>query len=511
MTNYREILRLSSLGINNKQIARSMGIARQTVITALQRAVAQGLDWQTAESLSDREIVAQLFSHGCNKLTYKMPDYEIVHREMAKSGVTAQLLWMEYCDQCRAANEIPYQLTQFKKYYREYALRTKATMHLTHKPGELMEVDWAGQTASLVDADTGEIVDAQIFVAVLPYSGYTYVEAFPDKKQESWIIAHVNAYAFFDGVARILVPDNLKTGVTKHTPSEVVLSRIYQEMAEHYGTAVIPARICSPKDKASVESTVGIISTTILAAVRHHRFFTLHELNEAIRERLHAFNHRAFSKKPGSRASVFAEERPYLLPLPGTPFEMATWKVATVSFNYHVNVDGQYYSVPFEYIKHKVDVRVTRSVVEVLFEGNRLCSHLRLHGRVGQYRTTEAHMPPKHQQYVAWNSDRFRQWSTQIGVNTTAVVESILTSYKIEQQGYRACMAILKMADTYSSQHLEVACERALDYSPRPSYKTIAAILKAGHDKLSSNPDPIPQLSPYSFTRGAAYYSGGAK
>jgi transposase len=309
-------------------------------------------------------------------------------------------------------------------------------------------------------------------------------------------------------VTRILVPDNLKTGVTKRTKSEVVLNRTYQEMAEHYGTAVIPARVRPPKDKATVEGVVGNVSTAILAAVRNQRFFALRELNEAIRERLHAFNHRAFSKKPGNRASLFAEERPFLLPLPKAPFETATWKLATVSFNYHISVEGQHYSVPFEYIKRKVDVRVTRSVVEVFFEGNRLCSHVRLLGRAGQYSTTESHMPPKHQQYVAWNAERFRKWGAQIGANTAAVVEGILTGYKVEQQGYRACMAVLKMADTYTSQRLETACERALSYSPRPPYKTIAAILKAGYDKLRE-PEPSPDTSAHSFTRGAGYYGGG--
>ena len=383
-------------------------------------------------------------------------------------------------------------------------------MHINRKPGELLEVDWAGQTASVVDADTGEMSEAYVFVAALPYSGYAYVEAFADQGQESWITAHAHAYTFFGGVTRILVPDNLKTGVTKHTRTEVVLNRTYQEMAEHYGTAVIPARVRTPKDKPTVEGAVGGVSTAILAAVRNQTFFTIRELNEAIRQRLHAFNHRAFSKKPGSRASLFAEERPFLLPLPNTPFEMATWKIATVSFNYHVSVDGQYYSVPFEYIKRKVDMRVTRSVVEIFFEGNRLCSHVRLHGRVGQYSTTEAHMPPKHQQYVAWNAERFRKWAVQVGANTSAVVEGILTGYKVEQQGYRACMAVLKMADTYTPQRLEAACERALSYTPRPPYKTIAAILKAGHDRLNDVPPPEAS-SAHSFTRGADYYGGGQK
>ena len=509
MTNYREILRLRSLGLNHSQIAESMGIARQTVVTSLRRAASQGLDWQATESLSDSELSAKLFPPLGVGLGYKIPDYEFIHRELAKSGVTLQLLWFEYCDKCRDAGEIPYQLTQFKKYYRDYVVKTKATMHINRKPGEIMEVDWAGQTAKLIDTDTGEEIDAYVFVAALPYSGYAYVEAFLSQKQDAWIAAHVNAYGFFGGVTRILVPDNLKTGVVKNTKVETVLNKTYQELAEHYGTAIIPARIRAPKDKPTVEGAVGNISTFILAAIRNQRFFSLREMNAVIREKLHAFNHKPFQKKEGSRASVFAEERTFLLPLPKNAFELASWKIATVQYNYHVSVDGQFYSVPYEYIKRKVDVRLTRNVVEIIFEGIRVCSHVRLHGRQGQYSTQEAHMPPNHQQYTQWNGDRFRKWAAKIGENTATIVETILTGYKVEQQGYRACMALLKMADTYTPERLETACGRALSYTPRPSYKAIQAILKSGQDKISEKSSAPSDPSPFGFTRGADYYGRG--
>ena len=509
MTNYREILRLRSLGLNHSQIAESMGIARQTVVTSLRRAASQGLDWQATESLSDSELSAKLFPPLGVGLGYKIPDYEFIHRELAKSGVTLQLLWFEYCDKCRDAGEIPYQLTQFKKYYRDYVVKTKATMHINRKPGEIMEVDWAGQTAKLIDTDTGEEIDAYVFVAALPYSGYAYVEAFLSQKQDAWIAAHVNAYGFFGGVTRILVPDNLKTGVVKNTKVETVLNKTYQELAEHYGTAIIPARIRAPKDKPTVEGAVGNISTFILAAIRNQRFFSLREMNAVIREKLHAFNHKPFQKKEGSRASVFAEERTFLLPLPKNAFELASWKIATVQYNYHVSVDGQFYSVPYEYIKRKVDVRLTRNVVEIIFEGIRVCSHVRLHGRQGQYSTQEAHMPPNHQQYTQWNGDRFRKWAAKIGENTATIVETILTGYKVEQQGYRACMALLKMADTYTPERLETACGRALSYTPRPSYKAIQAILKSGQDKISEKSAAPSDPSPFGFTRGADYYGRG--
>jgi transposase len=231
MTDYREILRLASLGLNRTQIADSLGASRTTVIHALRRAAAQELDWQTAESLSKRELTSKLFPSGNDTLVYQIPDYAYIHKEMAKPGMTQQLLWMEYCDRCRDSGKIPYQLTQFKKRYREYLTVTKATMHINRKPGELMEVDWAGQTAGIIDTDTGEIIPAYIFVAALPYSGYAYAEAFLSQNQEAWIAAHVNTYAYFGGVARILVPDNLKTGIIKHTKSEVVLNRSYQRVS----------------------------------------------------------------------------------------------------------------------------------------------------------------------------------------------------------------------------------------------------------------------------------------
>ncbi len=487
----------------------SSGTSRPTVITVLQRAAAHGLDWHTAEGLSDRDLAERLFPQNIEKPAYKIPDYEYVHREMAKPGVTMQLLWFEYCDKCRDSGDIPYQLTQFKKYYRDFSVKTKATMHINRKPGELLEVDWAGQTAGIVNTDTGELIDVYVFVAALPYSGYAYVEAFLSQDQESWITAHVNAYNFIGGATRILVPDNLKTGVVKNTKAEVVLNRSYQELAEHYGTAIIPARVRTPKDKSTVEGAVGIISTWILAAIRNQRFFSLRELNEVIRERLHIFNHKPFQKKEGSRATLYTEERISLLPLPASSYELAVWKIATVTFNYHIAVDEQYYSVPHEYIKHKVDVRLTRNVVEVFFDGSRICSHVRLNGRKGQYSTQEPHMPSNHQQYTQWNGERFRTWAVKIGESTAVVVETILTSYKVEQQGYRACMALLKLAEQFAPERLEAACAKALFYTPRPSYKAIQTILKSGQDKaLPSAPS---EKSEFGFTRGADYYGRGRK
>lgn len=508
MTNHKEILRLKSLGLSNAEVASACGCGRNTVTRTLQRAKNALLSWDEAKQLPSNVVTERLFPESQNRPVYRMPDYEQVHKEMQKSGVTLSLLWVEYCEQCRAAGELPYQSTQFNKYYADYVHKTKATMHLNHKPGETMQVDWAGDTMGIVDTDTGELIPAYLFVSVLPYSGYAYAEACLDEKQETWINAHVNAYRFYSGVTRILVPDNLKTGVIKNTKNETVLNRSYREMAEHYGTAVIPARPRTPKDKAFVEGSVGVVSTWIIAALRNRQFFSLAELNEAVSEKLYEFNRKPFQKKEGSRAAAFEEEKPFLLPLPAVPFELAMWKVATVQYNYHISVDKQNYSVPYEYIKQKVDVRLTSHTVEVFFEGNRIASHPRLYGRPNQYSTLEMHMPPDHQKYLQWNGERFLNWAEQIGENTEVVVHHFLTMYAVEQQGYKACMALLKLTDKYPPERLENACRKALSYTPQPSYKSIQSILKSGQDKLLlDEPEPtVKKASQYSFTRGAEYY-----
>lgn len=510
MTNYREILRQYSLGLNKSQIAAACGYARNTVAQTISLAEENGLSYPLPEGMSDKQLAEILFPASETKTEYKMPDYEYVAHEMQKSGVTLNLLWLEYCEQCSNNGETSYQLTQFKKYYRDYMLKNNATMHLNHKPGEIMQVDWAGDTASVIDTDTGEIIPVYVFVATLPYSGYSYVEGFFSMDQECWTAAHINAYRYFGGVARIIQCDNLKTGVDKHNRGEIKLNKAYSELAEHYNTAILPCRVRSPKDKAMVEGTVGVISTFIIAALRNRQFLSIGELNEAISERLYEFNHKPFQKRDGSRAIAFEEEKAFLMPLPSAPFELSTWKIATVAPNYHITVDKMNYSVPYEYIKRKVDVRMTRSTVEIFFDGNRICSHRRLYGRANQYSTNEEHMPKDHQKYIQWNGDRFIKWAAKIGVNTETVVKAILSGYKVEQQGYKACMGLLKFADKYTHNRLENACKRALNFTSRPSYKNIQVIMSSGQDKQEEQSENAASAAneQYGFTRGDSYYGG---
>ena len=326
--------------------------------------------------------------------------------------------------------------------------------------------------------------------------------------QECWITAHVNALKYFGGVTKIIQSDNLKTGVLKHGKDEVEINRAYQEMAEHYNTAIIPARVRAPKDKAFVEGTVGVISTYILASLRNQQFFSLFDLNTAIWEKLYHFNHKPFQKKDGSRSSVFEEEKSFLRSLPAEPYELSQWKMATVGPNYHISVDKMNYSVPYEYIKQKVDVRLTRNMIEVFFGGNRICSHVRLHGRPNQYSTNEDHMPPNHKKYIVWNGDRFISWASKMGAKTETVVRAMLTCHKIEQQGYKSCLALLKLADKYSVDRLEAACGKALTFTPQPSFKLVKGILTSGQDHTGAEVHQTEkdESSQYGFTRGAEYY-----
>ena len=514
MNRNREIIRLHNQGISKSSIARSCECSRNTVASIISRAEDAGLSWPLPSDFSDGKLQTLLFPNSSLPTSRKTPDYDYVHKEMAKSGVTLSLLWSEYCEACRRSGEIPFMYTQYCKYYREYANTTKATMHIDRKPGEQLEVDRAGQTATLSGADTGEAIPVCIFVAVLSCSGYAYVEGFLSQNQECWIAAHVNAYRFFGGATRILVPDNLKTGVERANWYTPVINKAYHELAEHYGTAVIPARVRKPKDKPHAEGSVKTVTTWILAALRHQQFFSLAELNAAIHEKLEELNQRPFQKKPGSRWSTFlAEEKASLIPLPRAPFELALWRIATVQHNYHVAVEKMYYSVPYEYIKHKVDVRLTRKVVEIFFNGHRLCSHPRLRGSEGQYSTVVEHMPPDHQRYVAWDKQRFLTWAQGVGPNTVVAVKAIFAAYRVERQGYRSCMALLKLGDKHSVARLEAACAKALTYTPNPSLKSIQTILQTGQDKIRQE-QPVTQgndCGEFGFVRGADYYGRNSK
>jgi transposase len=514
MTAYKEILRLHDLGITNSRIAESLGCSRTTVIHTLDAAAKAGVRHSNVKELSDSEIRELLHPPAEGKKTlYRMPDFEHIHREMGRTGVTLSLLWVEYCEECRLAGHVPYQSTQFYKHYADYAKKHRATMHINRKPGDIMEVDWAGKCAEVTDCVTGEVMKAYIFVAALAYSGYAYVEAFLACGETEWIAAHNHAYKFYGGVTRIVTCDNLKTGVLRNGREETIINKAYQDMAAHYDTAVIPARVRKPRDKPTAEGEVGIVSTWIVAALRNRTFFSLAELNGAIAEKLDAYNRRPFQKKEGSRFSVFLEEKAFLRPLPTHGFELATFKTAKVQDNYHIRHAGKYYSVPYEYIGRDVELRVTASCIEVLYDGARICSHMLLKEHEGKYSTAESHMPKNHQKYGEWNGDRFRNWAKKFGPATESVVEYLLSSVKVEQQSYKTCRALLHLVDKYSAKQLEAACEKVISFTPRPSLRSVDAILKSGRVCSPSGEDDVPGavLSEHGFTRGSGYYGGDGK
>ena len=510
MTKYREILRLTALGLSQRDICSSAGVSQKTVSKVQKRARELHIEWPLDESATDIVLGKKLFPNEAVQTERRMPDFEYVRKELLRNGVTKKLLWIEYLEECRQAGDEPLMYSQFCHYIQQDEEKRRATMHVPRKPGEQVEVDWAGDPAQIIDPDTGEITKAWIFIGVMTYSQYTYAEAFVNQQEAAWIKAHVHMYEYFGGVARVLVPDNASTAVDHkdydwYSPK---LIRVYHEMAEHYNTAIVPARIRRPKDKPNAEGSVGIISTWITAALRNEQFFSLAELNKAIRVKLREFVHRPFQKKEGSRYEIFMrEELPLLAKLPTTPYELAEWKSATVQFNYHISIGGMLYSVPYEFIKRKVDVRITDSVVEIFYNHNRIASHRRLYGRKGQYSTVTEHMPEDHQKYLEWNGDRFRKWAQKIGSNTYKVVDAILTSQRVEQQSYRSCMGLLKLANKYSDQRLEAACKKALTYTASPSYKSVKNILAAGKDKDGiSDPNNETHPNPHAITRGADYY-----
>ena len=509
MVKYHEILRLFNAGISQRSIAMSCQCSRNTVAKVIKRVNELQLSWYQNQHKTDSEWEQCLFSREENHTPLrKYPNFASLHKELAHQGVSLKLLWQEYCEACRLSQEIPLMYSQFCALYQQYAQQHRVSMHIPRKPGEQIEVDWAGNTGTLMDRETGKPIPAYFFVGVLSYSQYAYVEAFLSRDLESWIEAHNHMYQYFGGVSRILVPDNLKTGVSKADWAAPVIQKSYQELAEHYNTAVIPARARKPKDKPNAEGAVAILSTWIIAALREQKWFHLSEMNQRIQEKLTALNAQPFQKKAGNRFSVFMEEeKPMLLPLPSTPYELATWKEATVQINYHIAIDNRYYSVPFEYIRHKVQVRITRHLLEIFYHDLRIGSHPRLYGPWGQYSTTPSHMPKDHQEYLSWNAERFLTWADKMGPSTHIVVQAILSAHKVEQQGYRSCLALLKLSDKYTPERLESACMKALSYTPHPSFKNVKTILSSGLDKKEEKTkSSSSKENLFGFTRGAAYY-----
>lgn len=515
MTQYREILRLHSLGLSNREIATSLNVSRNTVSMVLIKTGELHLFWPLESTITDSVIEQKLYPKKEKSNDRQALDFDYIQQELKRPGVTKKLLWKEYCDHCSQTGQQPLMYSQFCAHVQEDEMKRHASMHIPRKPGEQIEVDWAGDPAHWIDPITGEEVPAPVFVGVMTYSQYAFAEAFKNEKQLAWISAHQHMYDYFGGVARVLVSDNCTTAVI-HTNDNWFtpeLNKTYHEMAEHYGCAIVPARVRKPKDKPNAEGSVNIVGMWIIAALRNEKFFSLRELNTAIQAKLVEYNNAEFQKKEGSRQSLFSEEKPLLLPLPATRFELADWKVATVQYNYHIAVNNMYYSVPYNYIHKKVNVRITENTIEVFLEGNRIAFHKKLTGRPGQYSTQTEHMPEKHQDYLDWNGDRFRRWAKSFGPNTEIVIDKILTSGPVEQQFYRSCMGVVDLAKKYTGQLLETACSKVVQYNLKPSYKTVKNLLLTLQDEekpsLQTPTQGVQERgASYGIVRGANYYGG---
>lgn len=513
MSKEKQILQLRAKGYSQRRIADALKVSRNTVAKVFSAADKYPVPIQELTAMAETELHLFLFPEKAQIPVLVPPDYDYIHKELLKNGVTLKLLWEEYVDSCRHSEKPPYMYSQFCKLYQDHVNHNRLTMHIHHKPGDKIMVDWVGTPLPLYDKMTGTSCKVYLFVATLPFSMYCYAKACLTMKEEDWINAHISMYAYFGASTRLLIPDNLKAGVLSHKKYEdPVINRAYQELADHYQTALLPARVLAPKDKAAVEGSAGQLTSHVIAKLRNRQFFDISELNRAILNELDQFNHADFQKKEGSRRSVFQEEeRPFMKELPRYPYEFASWKTATVQLNYHIAIDYQNYSVPYEYVKKKIEVRYTKSMIEIFYKGTRICSHKRLNGRRGQYSTNIDHMPVNHQLYSEWDAARFLKWAASIGPSTKEVVQKLFDSYRVEEQAYKGCLSLLKLADKYTKDRLENACQIALTRIPSPRYKNIRLILESGQDvinKTSSTPTEKSSTNKYAYVRGASYYGG---
>jgi transposase len=499
-----EVLRLCHEGSrSHREIARIVGSSPTTIGEILRRAKQCGLGYPLPAGMGEIELEARLYPPAApSRQARPEPDWPAVHRELRRKGVTLDLLWQEH----KAEHPDGHRYSGFCAHYRAWLGRLPVTLRQTHAPGEKLFVDYAGPTVAVTDPMTGEIRQAAIFVAVLGASNYTYCEATWSQSLPDWIGSHVRTFEHLNGIPALLVPDNLKSGVTTACFYEPELNPTYRNLASHYGTAVLPARPYRPKDKAKAEAGVLLVERWVLARLRHQRFFSLGELNRGIAELMTVLNTRPFKKLPGCRQSAFVDlDRPALRPLPATRYEYAEWKVVRVGIDYHVEVVCHYYSVPYRFAREQVDARFTATTVELFHRGTRIASHVRNDSR-GRHTTVDAHMTPGHQAVQGWNAPRLLDWAGQIGPHTRAVVDSILHQRRHPQQGYRSCLGILRFAKSHGEGRLEGACERAIAIGAT-SYSSVKSILKNGLDqKRVSAPAQTCLPLDHTNVRGPDYY-----
>jgi transposase len=505
MRQVREVLRLKHVcGQSGHQIAAMVGVSRYTVAEYLRRAGVVGITWPVPPELDDAALERRLFMPPFTpaEALRPQPVWASVHAELRRPGMTLLLAWEEH----RAAQPEGYGYSRFCDLYAEWRGRLSPTMRQAHPAGERLFVDYAGQTVGVIDSATGEVRQAQIFVAALGASNLTYAEARWTQSLPDWIGCHLGAFAAFGGVARQIVCDNLKAGVTRPSRYEPGISRSYQDMAGHYGTAVLPARVRRPRDKAKVEVAVQVVQRWVLTRLRHRRFFSLAELNGAIRELIAHLNDRPMRHLGTSRRALFESlERPALLPLPAEPFAYAEWRRCRAGLDYHVEVGGHFYSVPYRLVREIIEARITDQTVELFHQGLRVASHLR-NSRQNRHTTTPEHMPSAHRRHAEWTPTRLLHDAAAIGPATAALVECILTTKPHPEQGFRAGLGILRLSRGYGPERLEAACRRGLDIGAR-SFGSVQSILRHGLDR-ACRPEPVPDepIVEHGNIRGRGYY-----
>ena len=504
MRRIRDVLRLKyGQGLSERQIAASLALSKTSIGTYLRRARQAGLRWPLPEGLDDDGLELLLFPAAPTvpDPDRPVPDWASIDRELRRPGVTRMLLWEEYRSSCPEG----FAYTWFCTHYDAWKGRVRPTMRQTHVGGEKVFVDFAGDTIDVIDPESGEQRVMKLFVAAMGASNYTYAEAVATEGLEDWIGAHVRMFAFLGGVPRAVVPDNLKAAVLKAVRYEPGLNRTYAEMAEHYGTAILPARPRRPRDKAKVEVAVQVAQRWILARLRNRRFFSLAELNAEIRQLRDELNMRVMRGYGASRADLFATlDRPHLQPLPGTAYAFARWKRARVAPDYHVEMDSSWYSVPFGLIREEVDVRVCGEIVEIFHKGQRVASHLRCPGRRSHV-TLPDHMPSAHRRHAEWTPARMLAQAAKLGPSVAAFCETVMADRPHPEQGFRTCLGVLALAKSYDATRLDAACRRGLTIRAR-SVASIRSILKSGLDRAFIEDRPEDRPLNHANIRGQGYY-----
>lgn len=503
MRKISDVLRLHAEGLSKRRIAVSLNIGRTAVGDYIGRAGRAGLSWPLPSELCEDDLERLLFppQHVRSVDRPAPPDWPELHREMKKPGVTLALLWEEY----RAQHPNGYGYSRFCDLYRDWRGKLNPTMRQHHVAGEKLFVDYAGQTVEVIDSLTGEVHEAQVFVATLGASSYTYAEATLSQKLPDWIGSHSRAFSFFGGVPAQVVPDNLKSGIIKACLYDPEVNRTYADLATHYGTAVLPARPYKPRDKAKVEVGVQVVERWVLARLRKRRFFSLAELNQAIRELLEVLNNRGSKHLGMSRRQLFEElDRPALKSLPTLGYEYAEWKQRRAGIDYHVEVAKHFYSVPHSLIKQTLWVRITERSVEIFHKGKRVAVHMRGPGN-RRHTTISEHMPSSHRRYASWTPEKIHRMASAQGPNTEALIEVILRRKPHPEQGFRSCIGILRLAKSHGTERLEAACERALEIGAH-SYSSVNSILKNRLENRKRRKVEDSPLIDHANIRGSGYF-----